>query len=136
MRTIKFRGKSIESNQWVFGNFIQTENGQCYIFNYHFIPAISCPAEKFIEVDPKTIGQFIGLQDKNGVDLYTDDIVGEWYPYDEPGWEYFKITFGRMIDCRYGYFPEGYGAACTVDVFSKLEKKGNIHDNPELACLS
>ena len=73
---------------------------------------------------------------ENGVDLYTDDIVAEWYPYDDPGWEYFKITLGLMIDCRYCYFPEGYGAACTVDVFSKLEKKGNIHDNPELTCRS
>lgn len=27
MRAIKFRGKSTESNQWVFGNFNQTENG-------------------------------------------------------------------------------------------------------------
>jgi uncharacterized phage protein (TIGR01671 family) len=75
MRIIKFRGKSIETNQWVYGNFIQAETGQCYIFNYHFIPAISCPSEKFIEVDPKTVGQFIGQFDKNGRAIYEGDRV-------------------------------------------------------------
>ena len=39
MRTIKFRGLRTDGKGWVYGNLIKIESGQCYIFNYHFIPA-------------------------------------------------------------------------------------------------
>ena len=74
MREIKFRGLQIDGNGWVYGNLIKNESGQCCIFNYHFIPALSVPSEKFIEVYPETVGQFTGKK-INGIELYDGDKI-------------------------------------------------------------
>jgi hypothetical protein len=58
------------------------------------------------------------LKDKNGIDLYQYDILGEYYHFDEVGWEYFKVTFWRNGDARYVFFLKGYSAANTIDTYS------------------
>ena len=70
---IKFRGQKIDSKEWVYGNLVKTENGQCFIFNFHFIPALSCPSDKFIEVKPESIGQLWNPSLR--IEFYTGDLL-------------------------------------------------------------
>lgn len=122
MRTIKFRGKDIETGEWVYGDLIQRMG---------YMPSILYPyehdgkiryAERAVKRD--TVGQFTGLTDKNGKEIYEGDI----YRYDNPD------SINEVSYCAGGGFagfditPAKHNENRLLDV----EVIGNIHDNPEL----
>lgn len=88
MMIIKFRGKEIENGNWVYGYYYATDNK-------HFILSIDDYAQ--YEIDPKTVGQFVNLQDKNRVDIYVGDIVAGKNGVDNFGnkwnWPRRQVTF-------------------------------------------
>lgn len=123
---IEFRGKatgSIEeleeigikhTNGWVYGNYVEG-----------FI--VIGDREQWSDVDPKTVGQYTNLNDKNGKKIFDGDRC--WNDYEE---DYGIVSFdeGKFIFT----FDNVY-----VDLFEvadDLEVVGNIHDNPELLEVS
>jgi uncharacterized phage protein (TIGR01671 family) len=153
MREIKFRGKGLENGIWVYGSLILSKlyadgKRNAWIREESYLPlgGISTPTVDFIQVDPKTIGQFTGYRDKNKKDIYADDIMRLVYIHDAGrGWRsksneigkvYFDANWGVKFDCR--DFSQRIG-----NIHWKLTKSsfqdatdvviiGNIHENPEL----
>lgn len=131
MRTIKFRGKDIETGEWVYGHFFQRLG--------HY-PAIVEPRPRDgkvmyyeIAVEDTTVGQFTGLLDKNGKEIYEGDIVDAWSAGGHlPNG---IIKWGEGIA---GFFimPPKCNAVWHLvgndENKETLEVLGNIHDNPEL----
>ncbi len=72
---IRFKGKRVDTQEWVYGFLIKTEDGKHYIFNYWRIPEESTPSHHFIEVIPESVGQYLGYIDDNGIKIYSGDIV-------------------------------------------------------------
>lgn len=79
------------------------------------------------KVDPSTIGQFTGLEDKLGTKIFEGDVI------DDLGVEYIVVFDSDYAQFR-GKF-DGWNAEIS-HIASRCEVIGNIHDNPELLEVS
>ena len=128
MREILFRGKRTDNGrQWVYGYFFKAW-GNCYI-----LPGM-------VEVVPETIGQFTGLKDKNGTNIFEGDILGisikdsdEKIVYKFGAVEFSTRSLEYIIRSKEGLVC-GFNSILNSAGFYEfgLEVIGNIYDNKEL----
>ncbi len=135
-RQIKFRAQDIASNKWLYGDLRHHKDDVC-IFEQG--------GTKGEQVKHDTIGQFVGLKDKNGKEIYEGDIMYSEFSdgsggYSLIGWNEREASFGMMDAYSYqskqeGYdFPEFKNYVLIAHLQKALicEVVGNIYDNPEL----
>ena len=128
-RIIKFRGYSPVTKGWVYGHLIpQKKYGEII---YHIAPFVRNGSIEGVEVEPASIGQFTGLLDKNGKEVYEGDIVR--YRWTDERFR--KNPRYTILDIQYsdrGASFEAGGIYYEKLRSQKLEVIGNIHDNPEI----
>lgn len=123
MREILFRGKRTDNGEWVKGFYVCIPDTH-YIMTGKFDSftngIINSEAYK---VDPSTVGQFTGLEDKLGTKIFEGDVI------DDLGVEYIVVFDSDYAQFR-GKF-DGWNAEIS-HIASRCEVIGNIYDNPEL----
>ena len=126
MREILFRGKRLDNGEWVSGwlkpflnaGYIGKSARMCiqdgmYSTNIH-------------EVDPDTVGQYIGLTDSNDTKIFEGDIVRCWGGESFGG--YYEYTKTILIEAI-----NAYDILVLLDNSENILVIGNIYDNPDLA---
>lgn len=119
MRTIKFRGKTTANGHWVHGSLIDYGDNTFAIRNNKSQPW----------VQTETVGQFTGLLDRNGKEIYEGDILEQ---YNEQGKTMHVNWFGPQFGCvQHWDGVNGEGSWYPLDCYfiEEWEIIGNVHDN-------
>jgi uncharacterized phage protein (TIGR01671 family) len=154
MREIKFRGLRVNSTEWVYGSLVNN------LWNYSEMsdfpqgtPVCEIITGKYegdcwtdvvehedgaiVTVIPNSVGQFTGLKDKNGREIYENDLILDALT---------KVVYNIKIGfCKKHGFVGVYGESVNIegrvtpiagdyggDNNSQIEVIGNIYQNPEL----
>lgn len=123
-RIIKFRGRDLKTGEFVFGD-LETRPKDDFMVIHQYHEDGSYKSQ--VKVDPETVGQFTGLLDKNGREIYEGDLFSldglmTMVVY-EPENGYYCL---RMSDNEHWMLPLDRRITEYYEVIS------NIYDHPEL----
>lgn len=134
MRENLFRGKRRDNGEWVYGSlFVGFKKSYICpeaIAMYNFDGALCLGG--FVEVSPESVGQYTGLVDNNGKQIFEGDILGSRYDNlypDDVAIEVVKWFRNGWYIQQENNLPD---ALCEYGVLPYSEVIGNIHDNKSL----
>ena len=150
MRETKFRGYSTKYGKWVYGDLItacdnyyiaikhsieDVKDNHCDVLGY-----VNCSNyddykddKKIFEVEANSIGEYIGLKDKNNKDIYEGDIVNFAWIYPKRIEKMLVVWNSSKLQYQYkGEDGILYDISAHINPNDYIEVIGNIYENPEL----
>ena len=127
-RDIVFRGRRIDNGEWVTGNLLCLDCSE-----YRIATSCLCGEEPNLidvcayKVDPETVGQYIGIEDKRGTPIFEGDVV-KCKTHVHSG---YRLRTGEVV-----YYIDGFSIKVGSDYKNipyseNIEIIGNIYDNKE-----
>lgn len=109
MSEVKFRAKVLNTNNWIYKQPFHIR-GTWYMYNNLW---------DMVPIEHKTIGQFSGLKDKNGVEVYENDIILL------RGRTKYKVVYQMQ-----GFWLDGRTPLWATS--KEIEVIGNVYEHPHL----
>lgn len=129
MRDIKFRGKRPDNGEWIIGWLFQDDDDHLPMIHQ------GGTLDVWEQVSENTVGQFTGMTDCKGFDIYEGDILAtkcgdNIIDYAEVFWGDDQSAF--LVE----YYNEEKQTTGNVGFLSEYDAArsyicGNVHDNPD-----
>lgn len=137
MRENKFRGKRIDTGEWVYGYLIGND---VIVGDIVELNDERFTTEYWYRVDPETVGQYTGLKDKNSREIFEGDILAtsnenpEFDIWSKEEWGSTVVVWNdkhlHFNGTRWMWETEKDNeSVCDLSFVGVI---GNIHDDPEL----
>ena len=132
-REILFRGQKINSEEWVYGSLIETNqfikhmpwlHSKFWIVTSSFGNGGWFNVRSRFHVNSKTVGQYIGLKDKNGVKIFECDVCK-----NDVYWDYPREIGLNYLNTVCSIDKDGSQYMFYMSTLDNIEIIGNIHQD-------
>lgn len=131
MREIKFRGRSVHTDDWCYGSFVNNPDEPTICGFDIWADGDSDWREE--KVEPHTVGQYTGLCDQNGKEIYEGDVVRIDGSICIISWhDYLAQFYLALPEDRPPHYNDAKASVFEMMKHYDIEVIGNVHDNPEL----
>lgn len=142
-RVIKFKGKSVDSSEWIKGYYYKECDNTYIIEDRQKVSMLN--RNEAVLIDPDSVCQFTGFLDKNGKEIYEGDVLrSDNYPYscieDNERDNYYAVVYyceeGAFFcivtavnpDSKVCGISDGIGDDVQKEKMKNFEVVGNIHE--------